>query len=161
MSKGLLPQQFIPNANSNETESDEEDELPIEKPIRSSKRSFKQITTFYDDVASKPAVKRKNIGRKIPENVEMQDDLSSAGLSESKVQCPIDYTRLIYNSIWISENAENCNQTKCDICMGDDDDEGDEMVLCDGCNVCTHQTCYGREILNTLPQGSQWFCQRC
>ena len=70
----MLPQQFIPNANSNETESDEEDELPIEKPIRSSKRSFKQITTFYDDVASKPAVKRKNIGRKIPENVEMQDD---------------------------------------------------------------------------------------
>ena len=154
MNKGIIPQNFI----ANDTQTDE-DELPIEKPTRSSKRPFKQISTYYDDIV--PAKKIKNIGRKVFENVETENKDFMNFKLEQKVECPMDENRMIYKSIWISENDENDFSTKCDICMGDDDDEGDEMVLCDGCNVCTHQTCYGRDILNTLPKGNEWFCQRC
>lgn len=38
-----------------------------------------------------------------------------------------------------------------------DSEEGDEIVFCDGCNVCVHQQCYGVE---QIPEGP-WFCNAC
>lgn len=50
----------------------------------------------------------------------------------------------------------------CDICLEDDDFEGDEIVICDLCLGATHQTCYGGEIKDRLPQPDQpWYCARC
>ena len=80
------------------------------------------------------------------------------GPNEIKVVCPLDTTRLIYKSVWIDKNDIN-EDARCDICLGDDDNEGDEMVFCDGCNVVAHQTCYGRDICHNLPnEHDLWFC---
>uniref|UniRef100_F6XEQ3 Jade n=1 Tax=Ciona intestinalis TaxID=7719 RepID=F6XEQ3_CIOIN len=45
----------------------------------------------------------------------------------------------------------------CDVCRIPDCEEGNEMVFCDGCNLCVHQACYG--ILK-VPVGS-WLCKPC
>ncbi|CAB3403445.1 unnamed protein product [Caenorhabditis bovis] len=45
----------------------------------------------------------------------------------------------------------------CDICRIAECDVDDEMVFCDGCNVCVHMSCYG---LTTLPEG-EWLCLKC
>ena len=48
----------------------------------------------------------------------------------------------------------------CDICLDDEDDDGNEIIVCDLCLVAVHQTCYGSEIIKSVPKGD-WFCARC
>ena len=45
----------------------------------------------------------------------------------------------------------------CDVCHSPDSEESNEMVFCDGCNMCVHQACYGIE---KIPQGN-WLCAPC
>ncbi|CAF0990875.1 unnamed protein product, partial [Didymodactylos carnosus] len=45
----------------------------------------------------------------------------------------------------------------CDICLLPDGDEHNEMVFCERCNSCVHQTCYG---INSIPSGT-WLCRAC
>uniref|UniRef100_A0A914XQA3 Uncharacterized protein n=1 Tax=Plectus sambesii TaxID=2011161 RepID=A0A914XQA3_9BILA len=45
----------------------------------------------------------------------------------------------------------------CDICLSPDSEDDDEIVFCDGCDLCVHQSCYG---IGSLPQG-QWLCRSC
>ena len=49
------------------------------------------------------------------------------------------------------------DDTVCDVCMLPDSAEGNEMVFCDGCNVCVHQNCYG---IKHIPEGN-WYCLPC
>jgi hypothetical protein len=50
----------------------------------------------------------------------------------------------------------------CDVCLEDDDYEGDEIVICELCLAATHQTCYGGNILKKLPnENVPWYCARC
>lgn len=46
---------------------------------------------------------------------------------------------------------EYAEDTVCDVCQLPDSDEGNEMVFCDGCNVCVHQLCYGVKL---IPEGN-------
>ena len=45
----------------------------------------------------------------------------------------------------------------CDVCRSPDSDPSNEIVFCDGCNICVHQSCYGIE---TIPDGN-WLCSAC
>jgi hypothetical protein len=50
----------------------------------------------------------------------------------------------------------------CDICLEEEDYEEDEILICELCQAATHQSCYGGEIKNRLPDADQpWFCVRC
>ena len=71
-------------------------------------------------------------------------------MHEVKIPSPVQQDKMVYKSIWMEENNTEYN-VRCDICMDDDDGEGDEFVFCDGCNVAVHQSCYGREILQQMP----------
>lgn len=48
----------------------------------------------------------------------------------------------------------------CDVCLDDDDDDNNDIVICDLCQVAVHQTCYGGELLEGVPEGN-WYCARC
>ena len=48
----------------------------------------------------------------------------------------------------------------CDVCLDDDDDEDNEIVICELCLGAVHQKCYGSELLKSVPTGD-WFCARC
>lgn len=59
------------------------------------------------------------------------------------------------------ENEQN-DDIICDVCLEDDDFEGDEIVICELCSAATHQSCYGGEIKDQLPKADQpWYCARC
>jgi len=45
----------------------------------------------------------------------------------------------------------------CDVCRSPDSEPSNEIVFCDGCNVCVHQNCYGIEH---IPEGN-WLCAAC
>jgi hypothetical protein len=53
----------------------------------------------------------------------------------------------VYVDIWI--DRENEEDACCDICLTDTyDDKNDKIFYCDGCNAATHQSCYGRDLLD-------------
>ncbi|KAL3880908.1 hypothetical protein ACJMK2_033112 [Sinanodonta woodiana] len=45
----------------------------------------------------------------------------------------------------------------CEVCRSPDSEENNEMVFCDGCDICVHQACYG---IQKVPEGS-WLCRIC
>jgi hypothetical protein len=46
----------------------------------------------------------------------------------------------------------------CDVCRSPNGEDGNELVFCDGCDICVHQHCYGILKIN---DGEDWFCQPC
>ena len=64
--------------------------------------------------------------------------------------------------IWVTKNEED-SEILCDSCLDDfnDEENHDDLVICEKCNAAVHQTCYGRGLhANGFPQG-EWFCERC
>jgi hypothetical protein len=125
-----------------------QEEVVEQPPIRKSKRQVKQTTgkTIYDEEAkyqddresSGGGRLRKQVGRKTTSHVQMNiDDDMAVGSSEMKIQSPIQPNRMVYKSTWNAKNNIE-HDVKCDVCLDDDDGEGDEIVMCDGCNVAVH-----------------------
>lgn len=48
----------------------------------------------------------------------------------------------------------------CAICQSTDGDPTDPIVLCDGCDLMVHASCYGHPFTNGIPDGD-WFCAQC
>ncbi|XP_073029681.1 uncharacterized protein [Primulina eburnea] len=48
----------------------------------------------------------------------------------------------------------------CAVCESTDGDPKDPIVLCDGCDLMVHTTCYGHPFTNGVPDG-EWFCAQC
>jgi len=46
---------------------------------------------------------------------------------------------------------------RCDVCGRPDPEADNSLVICSGCDVAVHQTCYGVAF---IPEGP-WFCHRC
>ena len=45
----------------------------------------------------------------------------------------------------------------CQICFGADSEDGNPIIICDGCDVSVHQFCYG---IPEIPKGP-WLCKPC
>lgn len=52
---------------------------------------------------------------------------------------------------------EDDEDVNCDVCKNGDTPEDDMIVICEGCSVAVHQSCYG---LKEIPEGD-WFCGVC
>ncbi|XP_040989107.1 protein Jade-1 [Juglans microcarpa x Juglans regia] len=48
----------------------------------------------------------------------------------------------------------------CAICQSTDGDPSDPIVLCDGCDLMVHASCYGNPLVKSIPEGD-WFCAQC
>ncbi|KAI0983279.1 hypothetical protein GJ496_010418 [Pomphorhynchus laevis] len=57
----------------------------------------------------------------------------------------------------ISQSLTYDNDIVCEVCRSPDAQDNDEMVFCDGCNLCVHQSCYG---IKEIPEGD-WLCGPC
>ncbi|XP_010272664.1 PREDICTED: protein Jade-1 [Nelumbo nucifera] len=59
-----------------------------------------------------------------------------------------------------SKEVDDDDGIVCDVCQSTDGDPSDPIVLCDGCDVMVHATCYGDPLIRGIPEGD-WFCARC
>ena len=67
----------------------------------------------------------------------------------------------VFKDIWYSVNDVDEN-IACDICLDKDYEDEDPIFVCDGCNSAAHKNCYGRELIENLPNMNEnWFCHRC
>lgn len=48
----------------------------------------------------------------------------------------------------------------CAVCESTDGDPTDPIVLCDGCDLMVHASCYGHPFTKGIPEGD-WFCAQC
>ena len=64
-----------------------------------------------------------------------------------------------YEKIRMDQNKNN-DEIVCDVCLDDDDDDNNEIVICVLCLGAVHQSCYGSELLGSIPEGN-WYCARC
>lgn len=60
----------------------------------------------------------------------------------------------------ISINEDDDDGILCAVCGSTDGDPTDPIVLCDGCDLMVHATCYGHPFTNGIPDGD-WFCAQC
>lgn len=57
-------------------------------------------------------------------------------------------------------NEDDDDGIVCAICESTDGDPTDPIVLCDGCDLMVHTTCYGNPFTKGIPEGD-WFCAQC
>ncbi|KAI3466013.1 hypothetical protein Pfo_022676 [Paulownia fortunei] len=57
-------------------------------------------------------------------------------------------------------NEDDDDGIVCAICESTDGDPTDPIVLCDGCDLMVHTTCYGHPFTKGIPEGD-WFCAQC
>ncbi|KAI5662267.1 hypothetical protein M9H77_21590 [Catharanthus roseus] len=80
-------------------------------------------------------------------------------LKESEVQNEEEKIETLENKNEIADNDDD-DGIVCAICESTDGDPSDPIVLCDGCDLMVHTTCYGHPFTNGVPDGD-WFCDQC
>ncbi|KAJ0960760.1 hypothetical protein J5N97_001360 [Dioscorea zingiberensis] len=48
----------------------------------------------------------------------------------------------------------------CSVCQSTDGEPQNPIVICDGCELMVHASCYGNPLLKSIPDGD-WFCLQC
>eukprot|EP00039_Didymoeca_costata_P010690 m.144604 g.144604 ORF g.144604 m.144604 type:complete len:526 (+) comp14927_c0_seq5:301-1878(+) len=89
---------------------------------------------------------------------------SSVPLDLSKLEdILLEFERRSYEGLEAERKARLADRIElrpdivCDVCHLLEGEPGNEMVFCDGCDICVHQMCYG---IPEVPEGD-WFCDPC
>ncbi|KAK5982067.1 PHD-finger [Trichostrongylus colubriformis] len=80
-------------------------------------------------------------------------------MNEFEIECYKNIHRKLLEPLHSpsSRIEDGDDEAACDICLAVDSEPDDEMVFCDGCNLCVHMSCYG---LQELPP-DEWLCMKC
>ena len=64
--------------------------------------------------------------------------------------------------LWCRANDKE-EDIACDICLCDmvNEETGDDLVICDKCQMAVHMSCYGHDLVDGMPTQEEWFCERC
>lgn len=54
------------------------------------------------------------------------------------------------------QKEEDLQSLTCNICSYSNSTSNNELIYCDGCNICVHQECYGVSVLSEF-----WLCRIC
>lgn len=62
-----------------------------------------------------------------------------------------------------SDKANQGDDSRCAVCQGGEEDHGNYMVLCDGCDRPYHQRCHRPAIHDATVRDrrAKWYCKRC
>lgn len=127
--------------------------VEYEPPLEEEKEEKREIP-FVDDINQ--STENSN------EEKEDEDEPSSEEEKEEE-EAPFvdDICQSTENSTEEKEEAEDDEDgIVCAICQSTDGDPIDPIVLCDGCDLMVHTTCYGNPLIKGIPEGD-WFCHQC
>ena len=80
------------------------------------------------------------------------EELKSSELFQNKSE--------VFKDVIIEKNIQgNEDDIVCNICLDGDPYQNDEIVFWEVWSIAVHQSCYGSEIVDTLPT-HDWFCHR-
>ncbi|XP_061355704.1 uncharacterized protein LOC133300209 [Gastrolobium bilobum] len=139
-------------------------------PLPAKKRKESRNPTFLDDPPSPP--QPSNTVYSLPAKKRVYA-LQSHHLAPNDVVSrsfdlnnePINEAQLSPEKAQQEENINDDNNSDddgivCCVCQSTDGDPADPIVLCDGCDVMVHASCYGNPLSKGVPDGD-WFCERC
>ncbi|XP_039143636.1 protein Jade-1 [Dioscorea cayenensis subsp. rotundata] len=58
------------------------------------------------------------------------------------------------------EDDDDDDGIVCSVCQSTDGEPLNPIVICDGCELMVHASCYGNPLLKSIPEGD-WFCMQC
>lgn len=133
--------------------------LPAKKrvwAVRPDSSPQEQISKFdlnveynsYSEEASEGVVERKQEEELVP--VAENGDTRDIGNTRQGEECEGE----------AGEACEDDDGIVCAICQSTDGDPSDPIVLCDGCDLMVHASCYGNPLVKGIPEGD-WFCAQC
>lgn len=96
-------------------------------------------------------------------NVEFDHPLSDDENPQKEIPDPNSNEGSRIEEVKIEEENDDDDDDGivCAICESTDGDPSDPIVLCDGCDLMVHTTCYGHPFTtNGVPEGD-WFCDQC
>ncbi|PHT43734.1 hypothetical protein CQW23_17759 [Capsicum baccatum] len=73
---------------------------------------------------------------------------------------PIKEEKLLDDNEQTDVAGDDDDGIVCAICNSTDGEPSDPIVLCDGCDLMVHTSCYGHPLANEIPEGD-WFCSVC
>lgn len=132
--------------------------LPAKKRVWALPPLF-DLNTIYEDSdeadisLAKPPIIDDDVAKPPIEDIPAEkrptidDDVEKSPIDEKDVANP-------------QTSDEDDDGIVCAICQSTDGDPTDPIVLCDGCDVMVHVTCYGSPLIHEIPSGD-WFCARC
>eukprot|EP00347_Sterkiella_histriomuscorum_P020970 403335761 len=65
-----------------------------------------------------------------------------------------------FSEIVMLEHKDCDDKLKCDICLDNQSQEDNQLVVCEICLAATHQKCYGLDLKDRVPE-NVWLCIRC
>ncbi|WKX98223.1 hypothetical protein Q1695_013700 [Nippostrongylus brasiliensis] len=97
--------------------------------------------------------------RKNSQSPELHMEVFLELMNDFEIECYKNIHRKLLEPLHSpSSRADDADEeAACDICRAIDSEPDDEMVFCDGCNLCVHMSCYG---LPELPP-DEWLCMKC
>lgn len=94
-------------------------------------------------------------------NVEFNNPLSDDDKKPQKDIPDLNFNEGQMEEEKIEEKNDDDDGIVCAVCESTDGDPSDPIVLCDGCDLMVHTTCYGHPFTkNGVPEGD-WFCDQC
>lgn len=88
--------------------------------------------------------------RESDDNIDISENVLSSIITKFEIECTTNMNAE-------KERAGCDDHVLCDVCKSPDGEDNNEMVFCDSCNICVHQSCYG---IQSIPSG-EWHCSPC
>ncbi|CDW86207.1 protein jade-3 [Stylonychia lemnae] len=106
-------------------------------------------------------VELKNHRGKIKNDKEFLQELAEKVRQDwlVKKELEIKEIQAYFMEIVTEENNDDDN-LKCDICLDPNSYEENALVICELCLSAVHQSCYGLDLKHSVPE-DMWLCQRC
>ncbi|XP_054814013.1 uncharacterized protein LOC129314560 isoform X2 [Prosopis cineraria] len=121
----------------------------------------KRVWALQPDFASDVGVSSIDLNVEYKPSVE--EEVRSVDDKANDAEIP-----LAANSLDVENENENVKDVVeddedgivCAVCQSTDGDPADPIVLCDGCDLMVHASCYGNPLVKGIPEGD-WFCEKC
>lgn len=119
---------------------------------------------FDDEIGEDKGAKETHVAEhQEPEGLAAEENQEPEKFADEETREPERFAGEANTCSTIADNngdVDDDDGIVCAVCESTDGDPSDPIVLCDGCDLMVHTTCYGHPFTNGVPEGD-WFCAQC